>query len=132
MVFVESGPDPDALIFMTTFIPSRLRLSLLDAPPEIAPQLANSLKAAFPRRVQFFGANEDGVYVIEVKKVGFSVSETERNCFLACMLQFLKSAGFKLDGSVPLGRRGPLGFGVRRETWIFRGTIPKRPESRQK
>lgn len=58
--------------------------------------------------------------------------ESERNLFHACMLRFFGSAGFKLDGSIPIGRKDPVFWGPRKDLWIFRSVPMRRPESRQK
>ncbi|KAI0936385.1 hypothetical protein AcV5_004538 [Taiwanofungus camphoratus] len=70
LVFVESDPDQEAQIFLTSFSRSVNRLSLLDAPPDVAQQLAAGLRSVFPRKISSFGANEDGVHVIEMKREG--------------------------------------------------------------
>ncbi|KZT65167.1 hypothetical protein DAEQUDRAFT_677331 [Daedalea quercina L-15889] len=132
LVFVETQADPDVKIFATMFSPSKMRLRLLDAPRELVEDFASSLRPMFPRKVMSYGANEDGVHVIEVKREGFRSHEAERNLFYACMLRFFNSAGFKLDGSIPLGRKDPMFWGSRKEAWIFRSLPMRRPESRQK
>ncbi|TFY62920.1 hypothetical protein EVJ58_g3560 [Rhodofomes roseus] len=132
LVFTETVPDPDVRIFATMFDPSKLRLTLLDAPRELVEDFASSLRPMFPRKVMSYGANEDGVHVIEVKREGFRSRESERNLFNACMLRFFNSAGYKLDGSIPLGRKDPMFWGSRKEAWIFRSMPMRRPESRQK
>ncbi|KAH9937720.1 uncharacterized protein B0H18DRAFT_866945 [Fomitopsis serialis] len=132
LVFVETLQDPDVKIFATMFSPSKMRLTLLDAPRELVEDFASSLRPMFPRKVMSYGANEDGVHVIEVKREGFRSREAERNLFYACMLRFFNSAGFKLDGSIPLGRKDPMFWGSRKEAWIFRSMPMRRPESRQK
>lgn len=52
------------------FAASKLRLTLLDAPRELVEDFASSLRPMFPRKVMSYGANEDGVHVIEVKREG--------------------------------------------------------------
>ncbi|EED83957.1 predicted protein [Postia placenta Mad-698-R] len=94
-------------------------------------QLAQTLRPLFPRKVQSFGANEDGVHIIEVKRDGLRSREMSKNIFHACMLREFNHLGYKLDGSVQLGKKGPLGFGSRREAWIFRSII-RRQEVRLK
>ncbi|KAI0726161.1 hypothetical protein C8Q72DRAFT_887899 [Fomitopsis betulina] len=132
LVFAETAPDLDVKIFATMFEPSKLRLTLLDAPRELVEDFASSLRPMFPRKIRSHGANEDGVHVIEVKREGLWSHESERNLFQACMLRFFGSAGFKLDGSIPLGRKHPMFWGRRKEVWIFRSMPMRRPESKQK
>lgn len=131
LIFVNGAADPDAHVFMAMFSRSKMRLSLLDAPPDAAEQLAQTLRPLFPRKVQSFGANEDGVHIIEVKRDGLRSREMSKNIFHACMLREFNHLGYKLDGSVQLGKKGPLGFGSRREAWIFRSII-RRQEVRLK
>ncbi|KAH9950361.1 hypothetical protein B0H21DRAFT_531893 [Amylocystis lapponica] len=126
-------PPPDPLIFLTTFSRSADKLTLVDAPQDIVQQLGASLRNVFPRRVASYGANLDGIHVIELKSAGFRTTAVEKNLFNAYILKFFNSAGFRLDGSVPMGRRGTLGLGTRKEIWVFRGAAEiRRPESRQK
>ncbi|KZT02688.1 uncharacterized protein LAESUDRAFT_729931 [Laetiporus sulphureus 93-53] len=122
LLFVESSTDYDVRIFSTMFNASQMRLSLLDAPTDVASQLAQSLRAVFPRRISSYSADEDGVHIIEIKKERFGSRRADIDLFTACMLQSFSSIGFKLDGSVPFGLRTALGLGPRREAWIFRGT----------
>ncbi|KAI0961595.1 hypothetical protein AcW1_000640 [Taiwanofungus camphoratus] len=131
LVFVESDPDQEAQIFLTSFSRSVNRLSLLDAPPDVAQQLAAGLRSVFPRKISSFGANEDGVHVIEMKREGLRSRKSDRDLFIAYMLHSFNDANFKLVGSVPLGKRGALGFGSRREVWVFQRTI-RRPSKREK
>ncbi|KAL6309942.1 hypothetical protein BKA93DRAFT_722088 [Sparassis latifolia] len=129
-VFVHS-PVETAHFFMITFSRSSEKVTLIDVPHELAQQLAAGLRSMYPRRISSYGATEDGIHIIEVKKAGFgSKSTVDRSMFIAYVLQFFNSVGFKLNGSVPLGRRAALGFGTRKDVWIFRGPL-RRPESRQ-
>ena len=52
-------------------------------------------------------------------------SEIDRTIFHASVLRFFSSYGFKLDGSIPMGKAGPIGFGSRKELWVFRGSRPR-------
>lgn len=58
--------------------------------------------------------------------------DVDKSLFIAFVLRFLSSAGFKLDGSLPMGKRGFFSFSSPKEIWMFRGSVYKpRPESRQ-
>ena len=63
--------------------------------------------------------------------------EVDRSLLVAFILQFFSGAGFELCGSVPLGTRGFLHLGQRRELWVFKFRSPmrqkefRRPSSRQ-
>ncbi|CCL99543.1 uncharacterized protein FIBRA_01561 [Fibroporia radiculosa] len=131
MIFVDSIPDLDVEVFLITFSRSKLRLRLLDAPPGIVQQLEASLRAVFPRKISSHAEHEDGIHVIEVKREGIRPRDQDKNLFLACVLRLLNTVGFKLDGSIPLGKRGPFGFGPRQEAWIFRSTM-RQLDGRQK
>jgi len=131
LIFVDSVPDKDAYFFLGTFSRTGDKLTLLDAPAEMVYDLSEGLRGIFPRRVISHGTNEEGIHVIEFKAAGFLTSAQEKSLFTAYVLHFFNSVGFKLDGSLPLGRRGRLGLGARKEVWVFRSFI-RRPDSRQK
>ncbi|EMD42093.1 hypothetical protein CERSUDRAFT_90692 [Gelatoporia subvermispora B] len=131
LIFTQSEPDLTAEFFTVTFSKSGHKLSILDAPIEVTQDLGASLRKAFPRRITSDRANEEGVHVIEVKRGGgYGTSEVDKSIFTAYVLQFLKSVGYNLSGSVPLGKKSGFGLGSRKDVWFFRGTI-RRPESRQ-
>ncbi|OCH96114.1 hypothetical protein OBBRIDRAFT_787563 [Obba rivulosa] len=131
LVFSQSEPDLAADFFTVTFNKSGYKLSILDAPIEVTQDLGASLRKAFPRRITTDRAMEEGVYVIEVKKGGsYGTPEVDKSTFTAYFLQFLNSVGFKLNGSIPLGKKAGFGLGPRKDVWFFRGTT-RRPESRQ-
>ena len=48
--------------------------------------------------------------------------DVDRSVLSAYILGYFNSVGFKLDGSIPLGKATPLGFGSKKELWIFKAT----------
>lgn len=111
----------------------------------MAETLGHNLRNAFPRQIASDRSTEDGLFMIEMRKsVGACASlselssvsphnlegpETDRSLCAAYILGFLNSLGFQLDGSVPMGRAGALGFGSKKEIWVFRGVQQRRPGS---
>jgi hypothetical protein len=49
----------------------------------------------------------------------------DKNLLAAYILGYFNSIGFKLDGTIPMGKAGPLGFGSKKELWIFMGSPPR-------
>ncbi|KAF7791889.1 hypothetical protein EIP86_002913 [Pleurotus ostreatoroseus] len=99
------------------------KLSLLGIHPQIAHSLGDSLRATFPHKIASDRAREDGIHIIELRKgIG---SDIDRTIFHATVLRFFSAYGFKLDGSIPMGKAGPIGFGSRKELWVFRGSRPR-------
>lgn len=55
--------------------------------------------------------------------------ESDKNRFTTFVLGYLNSLGFKMDGSIPMGKAGHLGFGSRKELWVFKALQQRRPGS---
>ncbi|KAI0788430.1 hypothetical protein C8Q75DRAFT_231803 [Abortiporus biennis] len=128
LVFGGSEQAPSAHFFSVALSQSGDKISILDAPPMLAQDLATSLRNIFPWKVASDRATEDGVYVIELKKgiIG-TQSDVDKSLFAAFILQYFDSAGYKLNGSLPIGK--PRSFiGAQKELWIFRGSL-RRSES---
>lgn len=70
LIFVDSSPDSNAYFFMMALSSSGEKLSLLDAPQDLAQQLSSSLRAAFPQKIITDRAEEDGQYMIHIKRGG--------------------------------------------------------------
>lgn len=51
----------------------------------------------------------------------FLAPDVDKSVLSAYILGYFNSVGFKLDGSLPLGKTTPLGFGSKKELWIFKG-----------
>ena len=122
------------------------KLSLLGVPPQLAHSLGDNLRSTWPHRVASDRAREDGVHIIELRK-GYGTSgsyllrwrrlgadhdaggDSDRTTFHAFVLGYFGNIGFKLDGSIPMGKAGPLGFGSRKELWVFRGSRARPPSA---
>jgi hypothetical protein len=129
------------------------KLSILDAPPPIIDNLGHQLRAYFHRLIEVDRTTSDGETRIQIgrgsasgefhsavalhtplcrKLIYFSrlqATDSDKLRFSTHVLGFLNSVGFKLDGSIPMGKAGPLGFGSRKELWIFRSMPTQRSTS---
>ncbi|KAI0363906.1 hypothetical protein BV20DRAFT_1125960 [Pilatotrama ljubarskyi] len=130
MIFVDSTPDYEAQVFLIMFSKRGDRLTILDGPPELTQQLGIDLRATFPRKITTDRATEDGLHIFEVKKGSYGSPAVDKSILIAFVLRFFNYAGFRLSGSVPMGTKGLLSFGHRKEMWIFRSD-PWRPGIRQ-
>ncbi|EIW64641.1 uncharacterized protein TRAVEDRAFT_139680 [Trametes versicolor FP-101664 SS1] len=130
MIFVDSTPDFEAIVFLIMFNKRGDRLTILDAPAELTQQLGMELRATFPRKITTDRATEDGLHVFEVRKGGYGSPVIDKSILIAFVLRFFNFAGFRLSGSVPMGTKSLLSFGQRKEMWIFRSD-PWRPGARQ-
>ncbi|KAF9237347.1 hypothetical protein BU15DRAFT_88791 [Melanogaster broomeanus] len=84
-----------------------------------------------PRRIAAQSASEGEIYSIELKRNAFGTPELDKDVFASHALQEISSLGYKLEATVPLPRAGILGFGGKKEIWVFRGTrIRPRADSR--
>ncbi|KAJ3551675.1 hypothetical protein NM688_g4564 [Phlebia brevispora] len=128
LVFLYTAPDPMVDFFSVLISQSGEKLSILGIEPQAAHSLGDSLRAMFPHKIASDRAREDGIYVIELRK-GIGSSEVDRTVFHAYMLRFFGAIGYKLDGSIPMGKAGPLGFGARKELWVFRGSRQRPPSA---
>lgn len=148
-IFSRSTPEEIPYFFTISLSQSGGKLSILDAPSHVTESLNHSLRSAFPRQIIADRATEEGVCVIELRKSSSesfdcrliqsqfvhmffrSAWESDKNRFSASVLGALSDFGFKLNGSIPMGKAGHLGFGSRKELWVFRATQQKRSESAQ-
>lgn len=76
MIFVDSTPDFEAIVFLIMFNKRGDRLTILDAPAELTQQLGMELRATFPRKITTDRATEDGLHVFEVRKGGYGCKHT--------------------------------------------------------
>lgn len=76
MIFVDSTPDFEAIVFLIMFNKRGDRLTILDAPAELTQQLGMELRATFPRKITTDRATEDGLHVFEVRKGGYGCKRT--------------------------------------------------------
>ena len=61
----------------------------------------------------------------------FLAPELDKDVFASHALQEISLLGYKLEATVSLPGAGFLGFGGKKETWVFRGVRTRqRPDSR--
>ncbi|KAI0076088.1 hypothetical protein K474DRAFT_1663486 [Panus rudis PR-1116 ss-1] len=129
LVFAEGPPDGMAYIMSVCFSHSGDKISVLDAPEELAQNLGRNLRVVFPHKVSSDRFEEDGVYIVQMKR-GITGSDVDRTLLAAYVLHYLNSAGFQLNGSIPMGRRSAsLNLNSKKELWIFRGMARRPPSS---
>ncbi|KAI0094871.1 hypothetical protein BDY19DRAFT_915025 [Irpex rosettiformis] len=129
LIFARSAPEQVPYFFTISVSTSGSKLSILDAPPLVIDNLGRELNAYFQRLIEVNRTTADGETRIQIGRGNSSASDSDKLRFSTHVLSFLGSHGFKLDGSIPMGKAGPLGFGSRKELWIFRATHTKRPPS---
>jgi len=123
-------PDRQSHFFATSVSRGGRRLTLIDPPTHVGESLGASLRNSLPRRIATDRANEDGIYVVELRSGGFGLSgQQETDLFATHAFKELTFAGYLLSACVPMARGGPLGLGRRQELWIFRSVAPGRRES---
>lgn len=125
LIFIQTPPESQVVFFTICFSHSGDKISILDCPTQFSDGLSTSLRKYFPRKVTFDRVARDGEHIIELKR-GITSPDVERSLFAACILRYFNSVGYKLDGSLPIGRARPLG--TKKDLWIFRGPM-LRPES---
>ena len=76
MVFVDTTPDYEALVFLIMLSKRGDRLTIIDGPPELTQQLGIELRRNFPRRITTDRATEDGLHIFEVKKGSYGSKYT--------------------------------------------------------
>jgi len=125
LIFGDSEPSPMAHFFSVSFSQSGEKISILDAPPMLSQNLSTNLCDIFPRRIASDRTTEDGLFRIELRK-GVGASEVDKSLFQAYVLQYFNSAGYKLNGCLPVGKSSSFPLVPKKELWIFRGAL-RRP-----
>lgn len=126
LVFVdrgESARDPHVHFFSVCFSRSDEKVSIVDPPGTIRDSIGTALRNAFPRRIASDRVTEENICLIELKRGVIGAADVDKSLFVSYVLKHINELGYKLDACVPLARRGPLGFGGRKEIWIFKGTL---------
>ncbi|KAI0692765.1 hypothetical protein BC835DRAFT_1355983 [Cytidiella melzeri] len=129
LIFSRGAPEQLPLFFTISVSTSGSKLSILDAPAPVIDSLGHQLRSYFPRLIDVNRTTADGETRIQIGRGNNSATEADKLSFSSHVLGFLNSLGFKLDGSIPMGKAGPLGFGSRKEMWVFRATQARRPPS---
>ncbi|KAI0348084.1 hypothetical protein BDW22DRAFT_1350231 [Trametopsis cervina] len=127
LIFTRGAPEQIPYFFTISTSQGGSKLSILDAPPPVVDRLGHELRALFPRLIEVDRTTADGETRVHLRRG--SPTDTDKLRFSTHILGYLNSLGFKLDGSIPMGKAGPLGLGSRKELWIFRATASRRPGS---
>ncbi|KLO17005.1 hypothetical protein SCHPADRAFT_900977 [Schizopora paradoxa] len=118
-VFSSTNEDPDAQFFMIAFSDNRRKIKLINHPDILGQSMSEVIREEFPRRlISASWGEESDYYKIEVSRWD---SESMTGLFIATILQFCTSQGYKLDCSIPLVHSGILGIlQGKKELWIMK------------
>lgn len=117
LAFASTPPDLTSQFFVICFSRSQRRLTIIDAPESVALAVANTMDHSIPCGGR--GRWEaEGVHVFEMNATEKDIPQIPT--LMAHMLKVISSYGFRLEATVPMGKHGFLGFGGRREVWVFR------------
>ncbi|OJA21504.1 hypothetical protein AZE42_05104, partial [Rhizopogon vesiculosus] len=131
LVFQDSGPDEHCDFFVAHISRSGHKMTLVRPPRRVGEQIGPRLRNAWPYKIAGDRTSEDEIYTIELKRNAFGAPELSKDIFAASALKEISLMGYKLEATVPLARTGMLGFGNKKEIWVFRGTrIRSRVNSR--
>lgn len=117
---------------------------MVDPPQTIGEVIGSRLRAAWPHKISADRTPEDGIYTVGLRtttfgckwrcvisfayaclKSVFAAYTLDKHLFMSYALQEIRSLGYQFVASVPLGRRGPLGLGSRREVLVFKDMMSK-------
>ncbi|KAG6336670.1 hypothetical protein ID866_2417 [Astraeus odoratus] len=129
------GLDDDSDFFVAYWSRSGHKITLIRPPRRIGDQLGSRLRTAWPFKIASDKATEEEIYTVELKRntTGGSVSvhKLDRDVFASHALKEISQMGYKLEATLSLPRAGILGFGGKKEIWVFRGMrIRSRTNSR--
>ncbi|KIM85181.1 hypothetical protein PILCRDRAFT_817175 [Piloderma croceum F 1598] len=126
LVFAETN-DPGVYInhFVAYFSRSGRKLTLVDPPQILGEVIGSRLRAAWPHKISADRTPEDGIYTVGLRATTFGSYTLDKHLFMSYALQEIRSLGYQFVASVPLGRRGPLGLGSRREVLVFKDMMSK-------
>ena len=68
MIFVATARDPTALFFSISVSPSEDKITIVDAPHYLLPNLETTIRSFFPRKIASCRYTEDQVYKVELKR----------------------------------------------------------------
>ncbi|KAH7930946.1 hypothetical protein BV22DRAFT_1027699 [Leucogyrophana mollusca] len=131
LVFQDREPDDYSEFFVAHFSRSGHKMTLIRPPRRIGESIGPRLRNAWPYKIAADRASEDEIYTVELKRNALGAPELDKNVFAAHALQEINLMGYRLEATVCLARSGILGFGSKKEIWVFRGTrIRARADSR--
>ncbi|KAG2159846.1 uncharacterized protein EDB93DRAFT_1112233 [Suillus bovinus] len=122
LVFQDSGPDEHCDFFAAHISRSGHRMTLVRPPRRVGEQIGPRLRAAWPFKIAGDRTSADEIYTIELKRNAIGAPDLSKDVFAASALKEISTMGYKLEATVALPRTGMLGFGNKKEIWIFRGT----------
>lgn len=123
LVFKDTQNDEDSDFFVAYLSHSGRKITLIRPPRRIGDQLGSRLRSAWPYKIASDKASEEEIYTVELKRNAIGArNNIDRDVFVSHTFQEISLMGFKLEATVTLPRTGVLGFGGKREVWVFRGT----------
>jgi hypothetical protein len=134
-------PDPRQEFLLAHFSGSGHRLSVINPPAVVIDSLPANLGTVMPHIVSPDHFNEE-VLIIEQKRMNprgdhptlhpkclrtdgclvDPLTSAEKTQFITHVLKEMLDMGYILLTTIPMARRGVLGYKSRKEIWVFRGT----------
>jgi len=131
LIFRDMTEDVESDFFVAHVSRSGHKMTLVRPPRRVGEQLGPRLRTAWPFKIAAQSATEGEIYSIELKRNAFGAPELDKDVFASHALQELSLLGYKLEATVSLPGAGFLGFGGKKEVWVFRGVRTRqRPDSR--
>ncbi|KAF8140275.1 hypothetical protein EV363DRAFT_338338 [Boletus edulis] len=131
LVFRDMPEDEDSDFFVAYMSRSGHKMTLVRPPRRVGEQLGPRLRTAWPFKIAAQSATEEEIYSVELKRNTFGAPELDRDVFASHALREISSLGYKLEATLSLPGAGFLGFGGKKEVWVFRGARARhRPDSR--
>ncbi|KAI9572980.1 hypothetical protein HD554DRAFT_2014825 [Boletus coccyginus] len=131
LIFRDMTEDVESDFFVAYMSRSGHKMSLVRPPRRVGDQLGPRLRTAWPFKIAAQSASEEDIYSVELKRNAFGAPELDTDVFASHALQEISLLGYKLEASVSLPGAGFLGFGRKKEVWVFRGArMRQRPDSR--
>ncbi|KAL4069633.1 hypothetical protein V8B97DRAFT_1918140 [Scleroderma yunnanense] len=131
LIFKDVKHDEDCDFFVAYLSRSGHKITLIRPPRRIGEQLGSRLRNVWPYKIASDAASEEEIYTVELKRNAMGAYNLDRDVFVSHTLQEISLMGYKLEATIHLPRVGILGFGTRREIWVFRGPrIRSRANSR--
>lgn len=141
--------DVESDFFVAYMSRSGHKMTLVRPPRRVGEQLGPRLRIAWPFKIAAQSATEGEIYSIELKRNAFGgrvhptivlgdlssihsiAPELDKDVFASHALQEISLLGYKFEATVSLPGVGFLGFGGKKEVWVFRGArMRQRPDSR--
>jgi len=131
LIFRDMAEDVESDFFVAYMSRSGHKMTLVRPPRRVGEQLGPRLRIAWPFKIAAQSATEGEIYSIELKRNAFGAPELDKDVFASHALQEISLLGYKFEATVSLPGAGFLGFGGKKEVWVFRGArMRQRPDSR--